>query len=275
MASGSFSKFLIAASVVSIGLSACTKPPTEEELLMDKIMAENQLMPATEAQKAEIAKADMLTQASFWGAEHERNPTDKDAAYNYARTLRAIGSSQRASEVAAQALSMHPNDRNLCIVLAKAAMDQGRADVASTVLFQALAVTDKSDASLLSIYGVTLDHLGEHDQARQQYDKALALSLEDPKIITNKALSYAMQGDAEQSETLLRYAVTLTEKPDPRVRQNLAMVLGLQGKFDEARELTAEDLPPTMVAANLEYYRSLLTPKRDWGELRGATAESK
>ena len=56
---------------------------------------------------------------------------------------------------------------------------------------------------------------------------------------------------------------------------NLAGLYEAQGKFDEARELTAEDLPPTMVAANLEYYRSLLTPKRDWGELRGATAESK
>lgn len=241
--------------------------------MMNEIVEAKQLTPATAEEKAEIANQDMLTQTAFWGHEYDRNPSDKEAAYNYARTLRAIGSAQKASEVAAQALSLHPSDKDLSIVLAKAAMDQGRPDAASNVLFQALNASDKTDASLISLYGVTLDYLGEHDQAQHQYQKALALEPENPKIVANLALSHALEGDADKAETLLRAALSLSEAPDPRVRQNLAMVLGLQGKFDEARELTAEDLPPTLVAANIDYYRSLLTPKREWGALRGAQSE--
>ena len=265
---------VLLASMAGVGLSACTKPPTEEDALMSQIMEEHELMPATAEEKAEIAKQDMITQATFWGREYDRNPSDREAAYHYARTLRAIGSSQKASEVAAQALALHPADKELSIVLAKSAMDQGRPDAASTILFQALAVTDKTDASLISLYGVTLDYIGEHEQAQDQYRKALMLAPESPKIMTNLALSYALEGDADKAETLLRSALEQSGTPDPRVRQNLAMVLGLQGKFDEARALTAEDLPPTMVSSNLDYYRSLLTPKRDWGALRGSTTEN-
>ena len=263
-------KLLLAASLASIGLIGCTKHQSEEDRLIEEIARERQLLPATAEEKAEIAKQDMITQASFWGDQYELNPTDREAAYEFSRALRAIGSAQRSGEVAAQALALHPNDRELSIVLAKAAMDQGRPDAASTVLFQAISVTDKNDADLYSLFGVSLDQMGEHDQARDQYLKALALEPENAKVMSNLALSYAMEGNAERAEEILRDAIELGDNPDPRVRQNLAMVLGIQGKFDESRELTAEDLPPIMVAANLNYYRTLLTPNRDWGTLRGS-----
>ena len=45
-----------------------------------------------------------------------------------------------------------------------------------------------------------------------------------------------MDGQATRAEPLLRQATT-TEESDPRVRQNLALVLRLQGKSDEANRV--------------------------------------
>ena len=45
-----------------------------------------------------------------------------------------------------------------------------------------------------------------------------------------------------------------------RVRQNLALVVGLQGRFDEARKIASEDLPPDQVDANLSLFAADARP---------------
>jgi Flp pilus assembly protein TadD len=45
---------------------------------------------------------------------------------------------------------------------------------------------------------------------------------------------------------------------DPRVRQNLALVVGLQGRFAEAESIARADLPPDDAAANVAYLRQML-----------------
>ena len=69
-------------------------------------------------------------------------------------------------------------------------------------------------------------------------------------------MSYALAGDAPTAETYLRQAVALAGA-GPAERQNLALVLGLQGKLAEAESLIREDLPPAAAAANLAYLKSL------------------
>ena len=304
---------LLAAGAMLIGssLAGCTKPPTEEEKMIAEVMASKDLKPATEEEKAAIRKESPVEQAKFWGRQFDLTPNNKEIAVEYANSLRMIRSHRKASEIAAQALAIHPDDVELAKILAKTAMDQGRADAATNVLFQALSKAE-SDWDLHSLYGVALDQIGEHEQALEQYDLALAISPDNALVVTNKALSLAMDGKAEQGEALLRAALAQEEeriaklnaeaeaaaaeessrkkpgkdkkgeeivqeeiKPetvDPRIRQNLAMLLGIQGKFEEAREMTSKDLPPITVAANMDYYRNLLTPQRNYDALRGADA---
>ena len=45
---------------------------------------------------------------------------------------------------------------------------------------------------------------------------------------------------------------------DARVNQNLALVLGLQGKYDEAKVAIARDLPPDRVASNVDYLQQIV-----------------
>ena len=50
---------------------------------------------------------------------------------------------------------------------------------------------------------------------------------------------------------------------DPRVRQNLALVVGLQGRFAEAESIARADLPPEEAAANVAYLRQMLSQQND------------
>jgi Flp pilus assembly protein TadD len=54
-----------------------------------------------------------------------------------------------------------------------------------------------------------------------------------------------------------------------QVRQNLALVLGLQGRLDEAEKIARLDLPPEMVANNMAYLRDASTVQaRTWDAMR-------
>lgn len=59
------------------------------------------------------------------------------------------------------------------------------------------------------------------------------------------------------------------------MRQNLSLVLGLQGKFPEAEKLMRQDLPPEVAENNLAYLRAVAAgagganPERTWNALRG------
>ena len=53
-----------------------------------------------------------------------------------------------------------------------------------------------------------------------------------------------------------------TPNADPRVRQNLALVVGLQGRVAEAESIVKADRPPEEAAANVAYLRHLLSLKR-------------
>ena len=55
------------------------------------------------------------------------------------------------------------------------------------------------------------------------------------------------------------------------IRQNLALVLGLQGRLAEAEKLARQDLPPEIVNNNMAYLRAAATPgtERSWTSVRG------
>jgi len=55
------------------------------------------------------------------------------------------------------------------------------------------------------------------------------------------------------------------ERPgaDARVRQNLALVVGLQGRFAEAETIARADLPPEQAAANVAYLQQMMSDHND------------
>ena len=76
-------------------------------------------------------------------------------------------------------------------------------------------------------------------------------------------LSFAMTNDLARAEQHLRRAVQM-RGASTQTRQNLALVVGLQGRFNEARALYAADLPTEQVESNMAYIRALLTQQNRW-----------
>lgn len=254
-------------SFAVLGLAACVAaPPSAQELAMID-SATSPILPATQAERDTAEKQDLLTQAKFWGAEYEKNPNEYDAALKYARVLRAIGSSARATEVAQQALTLKQGDVELTLIYAQAALDQGKAADAAMALARAEA-EGQSDWRMLSIIGVTMDSLDKHSGAQDYYRKAIVLSPDNPKILANLGLSYALDSKPGLAEQTLREAMALPGA-DNRITQNLVVVLGVQGKFDEAEKIAGADMPKALMESNRKYFRSMLNPSRSWETLRG------
>jgi Flp pilus assembly protein TadD len=70
-----------------------------------------------------------------------------------------------------------------------------------------------------------------------------------------------------KAEATLRRA---SERRDaePRVRQNLALIVGLQGRFAEAETIARGDLSPEEAAANVAYLQQMLAQQGDWKKPR-------
>ena len=127
---------------------------------------------------------------------------------------------------------------------------------------------DNPDWRILNAQGAVLDQLGRHAEAQRHYSAALKIVPNDPSVLSNLGLSYALTKDLRRAEATLRLAVT---RPDaaPKVRQNLALVVGLQGSFAEAEKIARADLPPDEAAANVTYLRQMLAQRSDWSKKGG------
>src|SRR5690606_37278121 len=78
--------------------------------------------------------------------------------------------------------------------------------------------------------------------------RARTLAPNQASVMNNLALAYTMDGQATQAEPMLRQA-TASGDADPRVRQNLALVLDLQGQSDEAKRVAMGNDAPLPAAA--------------------------
>jgi Flp pilus assembly protein TadD len=99
--------------------------------------------------------------------------------------------------------------------------------------------------------------MGHHDEARRYYDSALKIAPGEPTVLSNLGMSYMLSKDLPKAEEALRQAYA-SQKADARVRQNLALVVGLQGRFSEAETIAKADLPPDEAAANVAYLKEML-----------------
>ena len=97
---------------------------------------------------------------------------------------------------------------------------------------------DRPDWRILSAQGAVLDQMGRHEEAQRYYATALHIVPDEPTVLSNLGLSYALSKDLPKAEQTLRRA-TSGGRIDPRTRQNLALVVGLQGRFPEAEAIAA------------------------------------
>ncbi len=213
------------------------------------------LRKATPAERATAERMDPLTRAAFWSKEASLDPSDAVAGVKLAAALRQMGRYEEADAASAKVLALHPDDYEALLETARARISARQGFYAIQPLKLANKLRPK-EWKPLSLMGVALEQSERPDDARAAYQQALGLSPDNPAVLSNLAMSYASIGDRRQAEQLLRRAVAQPEATIQE-RQNLALVLGMNGQLVEAERLIREDLPPEMAAANLAYLRSL------------------
>ena len=204
--------------------------------------------------------------AEVWGKRFDANQKDKAAAINYARALRALTRYPEAAAVMRQIAIAMPNDLEVLANYGKALADAGRYGEAVQVLENA-HTQERPNWSVLSAQGSIADQLGDHERAQAFYHAALKITPGEPSVLSNLGLSYALSKKLPAAEQTLRQAAGHSQA-DERVRQNLALVLALQGKFAEAEQVASRDLSPAEAAQNIAAIRRMTAQSNTWRDIK-------
>jgi Flp pilus assembly protein TadD len=238
---------ILSAAILAMGLCSCQTDGAPD-------------ITGSLGEKAEASRAaDPRREVDSYGERFRANPGDAEAALQYAKALRATGQRAQAVAVLEQATLARPDNKALLAGYGRALADNGNFEQAFGVLGRAHS-PDNPDWRILSVQGAVLDQLGRYEEARQYYASALKIAPDEPSVLSNLGLSYMLSKDLPKAEETLRHA-SGRAGASPRVRQNLALVVGLQGRLAEAETIVKADQPAGEAEANVAFLNRLLSRK--------------
>lgn len=201
------------------------------------------------------------------GRKWKVDPSDLNKGLAYANALEATGSTEEQLSVYRKLYQLNPDNSRIAGLFGRKLAAAGMSSEALVPL-QKAAAAEGADWRIYSALGSAYDQQGFFEKARAEYQKALAGDPKNLTVLNNMAMSYALEGNLRQAELLLREANGLpNSQSEPRLRQNLALVVGLQGRFDEASAIARENLPPEQVEQNMTYLRKMLSQPNTWQQI--------
>lgn len=204
---------------------------------------------------------DLSGAADFYGRALALRPDGGDAAIGFARTRAGLGQPDDALAAMRAAHARSPSDSRLTAMLGRLEMHARQPSRALATFGEGLRLAP-TDPELLTGQGVALDGLGRQAEAQAAYRQALARNPASIAARNNLALSLAISGRATEAAALLRdLAVDVTARGSSAqvatVQGNLALVHGLTGQENRARQALGASLPAADLADNLRTYAML------------------
>lgn len=248
----------------ALGLSGCSKTINDVTGAIQRSPAPA-TMPTDEAGLRKFAEE--------WSARYDKNPKDKTTAITYAKALLALNQNSQAVAILQGLAIQYPQDMSVLAAYGKGLASAGQLRQAADVLSRA-HTPERPDWSVVSTQGTIADELGDHDTARHFYEEALKIRPNDPSVLSNLGLSYALSRQLPRAEETLKLAA-IQPGADTRVRQNLALVLALEGKFDQAEEWSRRDLSPIDAAANVAQIKMMISESNTWRDIQTAAPKEK
>ena len=214
----------------------------------------------------QMSSDELLSAGSVLGKSYAKNPKDKPTAMRYSAVLQMNGKTDQSLAVMRKLAIAYPKDREVLAAYGKSLAGAGELQPALDAVRRA-QTPEYPDWKLVSAEAAILDQLGQPGEARNLYRRALDLKPNEPTVLSNLGMSYVLEGDLKTAETYMRSAA---QQPgaDSRVRQNLALVVGLQGRFEEAEKIASSELSPDQAQANVAYLRSMLAQQNAWNQLK-------
>ena len=264
----------LAATALTLGLAgpAWSATPMAPAAVQPPSQALPQRARATDEERRLVARLEPLARAAFWAREAELDPRDAQAGVGLAQALRTMGNFTDAAEAAGRVLVTSPDNIEALLESARAHIGAGAGFYAIEPARHAQTLAPK-DWRPVALLAVAYEQVSRDEDALAAHKLAVSLAPNDPAPLSNLALWYAGHGQASVAEDLLRTAIT---KPGATIamRQNLTLLLGLQGRFDEAEKLARQDLPPEAVANNMAYLKAAFPGAtgtgRSWDSVRTA-----
>lgn len=136
--------------------------------------------------------------------------------------------------------------------MVRAHMAMGEAATALTYADKAASLAP-GDMRVLVDRGATLDALQRHAEAQASYRAALSVAPHNVSARNDLALSLALTGQFGEAIRLIA-PLARSSNATPKIRENLALILGLSGDDASAAKVSRMDLDEISTADNLTFF---------------------
>jgi Flp pilus assembly protein TadD len=187
----------------------------------------------------------------------QREPKNAAAYVCEGDALAALGQRGEAETAFKGAQQVDPGNVDALMGLGRLALATD--PVAAEGMFQHVVALQGGNAAAWNDTGIARDLQDRHRQAQEAYGQALGLEPSMRAAEVNMALSLAMSGQADEAVRRLR-AIAGDPSASPRVRQDLAAVLAMADKPEEAARLLRGELTPDEIDQAIAGYRALSAP---------------
>ena len=115
---------------------------------------------------------------------------------------------------------------------------------------------DQPDWRILSVQGAVLDQMGRHEEAQRYYASALKIVPDEPSVLSNLGLSYALSKDLRAGRGDAAARRRAGAAPTGACGRTSRWWSACRAASQEAETIARADLPPDEAAANVAYLRA-------------------
>lgn len=119
-------------------------------------------------------------------------------------------------------------------------------------VYLAVLQQDPGDVKALHRLGIVAARSGNYDQSDSYFEQAYSLAPDDPVLLCDFGYALSLQRRLEEAEFLLEKSVALNPSYT-QARNNLALVVGLQGRFNESFAMFRQVGSAAQAHANLGF----------------------
>lgn len=197
---------------------------------------------------------DLASSVTIYKRAHEMARERADILVELGQVLSALGAHNEAADVFREAARLEPDNTEALRGLGNSLLVMNQPALALEQFVAALAV--KEDPRVYNGMGVVHDVNGSHDSAQSSYRSGLQLAPTDMSLRNNLAISLGLAGKFDESIQILLPLVK-ERGATTRHRQNLAMIYGLAGRYADAASIARLEFDEPTVQNNLAYYETL------------------
>lgn len=140
---------------------------------------------------------------------------------------------------------------NTRLTMAQVYEQEGKLQKAA-VIYAELLETRPEHPTLCHRYGVVQMGLGKGDEGLQFLERANVLNPDNPAVLSDLGYACLMSDQLDAAEKFLRRSYDL-ESADERTVNNLALTIGLLGRYEESQELFERVMSRAEAQSNLGY----------------------